>query len=219
MGARIEIMRIAGIPIHLDITFVLLAVLFSMGYWRSGDVQLVSAGFVIVVGLFVSILLHELAHAFVGRAFGADASEIELNGMGGVCHFERSLPGSVAARTAIYLAGPAANLVLWQLFNLLAEHSAISVNPLLGLALTTLASANFLLMCFNLLPSYMLDGGQTLDAWLGPILGPMWSVRVVASLGLAVAAGLVYLAMPGNLFLLVTAFVLGMANWSALQSP
>ena len=74
---------------------------------------MMSAGFIIVVGLLLSILLHELGHAFAGRLFNAHVSHIELTGIGGVAHFERSLPGSAFARTVIYLAGPAVNLGLW----------------------------------------------------------------------------------------------------------
>ena len=72
-----------------------------------------SAGFIIVVGLLLSILLHELGHAFAGRLFDAHVSHIELTGLGGIAHFERSLPRSAFARSVIYLAGPAVNLALW----------------------------------------------------------------------------------------------------------
>jgi Zn-dependent protease len=81
-----------------------------------------------------------------------------------------------------------------------------------------LASANFFLMCFNLLPAYPLDGGHTLDAWLGAILGPTWSVRIVAGLGLLVAAGVALFAMPAGIFLLFVALFLAQANIEALRS-
>ena len=85
-------------------------------------------------------------------------------------------------------------------------------------ALLTLSMINFYLMAFNLLPAYPLDGGHTLDAWLGAILGPAWSTRVVAVCGLAVCAGLVYLAFPTDVWLLILAFVLFQANWLAFDS-
>ena len=49
--------------------------------------------------------------------------------------------------------------------------------------LAVLASANFFLMCFNLLPAYPLDGGLTLDAWLGALLGPTWYQTSTATSG------------------------------------
>src|SRR4029078_313473 len=81
-----------------------------------------------------------------------------------------------------------------------------------------LSSANFFLLCFNLLPAYPLDGGLTLDAWLGALLGATWSVRIVACLGLARAIAVALYALTTGVFLLFVAFFLAQANWEALQS-
>jgi Zn-dependent protease len=89
---------------------------------------------------------------------------------------------------------------------------------MVGLPLAVLAAANYVLMIFNLLPAYPLDGGHTLDAWLGALLGPVWSVRIVAGLGLVVAVGLALYALPTGFFLLLVALFLAQANWQALQS-
>jgi Zn-dependent protease len=213
-----EIGRIAGIPIYLDMLFVLVLLVFSYPYFTTGNTQLMSAGFVIIVGVLLSILLHELGHAFAGRLFNARVSHIALTGIGGIAQFERSLPGSVAARSLIFLAGPAVNLLLWLGLDLLAEQAAAAGTPMLALPLAVLAYINFLLMCFNLLPAYPLDGGRTLDAWLGALLGPVWSVRIVAGLGLLVAAGIIVLAFPNAIFLIIVALFLVHANWQALQS-
>src|SRR3990172_4721825 len=113
MFPRIELGRIAGIEINLDLMFVLVLLLFTYPYFTTGNTQMMSAGFIIIVGLLLSILLHELGHAFAGRLFKARVSHIDLTGLGGVAHFERSLPASVIARSVIYLAGPAVNLALW----------------------------------------------------------------------------------------------------------
>ena len=161
-GTRMELGRIAGIVIYLDMMFVLVLLVFTYPYFTGGSTQMMSAGLVIVIGLLLSILLHELGHAFVGRLFNAHVSHIELTGLGGIAHFERSLPRSALARSAIYLAGPAVNLGLWQGLGWLAGQSMATGNPMLALPLAVLASSNFFLMCFNLLPAYPLDGG--LDA-------------------------------------------------------
>ena len=217
MLTRIEIGRIAGIPIYLDMFFVLVLLIFTYPYFTAGSTQAMSAGFVIVIGLLVSILLHELGHAFAGRLFGASVSHIELTGLGGVAQFERSLPSSVFARTVIYLAGPAVNLVLWLGFDALTGEAVQSGNSMVAMPIAVLPWANFALLVFNLLPAYPLDGGHTLDAWLGALFGSAWATRIVASLGLLVAAGLVYIALPSAFFLMLIALFLGMANWQALQ--
>jgi Zn-dependent protease len=218
MLTRIEIGRIAGIPIHLDMFFVLVLLIFTFPYFTAGSTQAMSAGFIIVVGIMLSILLHELGHAFAGRLFGANVSHIELTGLGGVAQFERSLPSSVFARTVIYLAGPAVNLALWFGFDALTGEAVQSGKSMLAVPFAVLAWVNFALLVFNLMPAYPLDGGHTLDAWLGAIVGSAWATRIVASLGLVVAAGLVYIALPSAFFLMLIALFVGMANWQALQS-
>ena len=122
------------------------------------------------------------------------------------------------ARSVISLAGPAVNLGLWLGLGWLAGEARGTGNPMVSLPLGVLASANFFLMVFNLLHAYPLDGGHTLDAWLGALLGPVWSVRIVAVLGLAVAAGVALFALPTGFFLQIVALFLAQANWQALQS-
>jgi Zn-dependent protease len=124
----------------------------------------------------------------------------------------------VLARSVIYLAGPAVNLGLWLAFDALARQAWLAGVPLLGVPLFELAWVNWVLMVFNLLPAYPLDGGLTLDAWLGRLLGPVWSVRIVAGLGLVVAVGLALYALPTGIFLLFVALFLAQANWEALRS-
>lgn len=218
MFTRLEIGRIAGMTIYLDMMFMLVLIFFTFPYFTAGSTQAMSAGFVIVVGLLLSILLHELAHALAGGLFGARVAYIELTGIGGVAHFERSLPRSVLARSVIYLAGPVANLLLWHGFDALAGTVASSGHRMLALPLAVLASSNFVLMLFNLLPAYPLDGGHTLDAWVGAVLGPVWAVRIVAGLGLLVAVGVGLYALPTGVFLLFVALFLAQVNWRALHT-
>ena len=71
MFPRLELGRIAGIEINLDMMFVLVLLLFTYPYFTGGNTQMMSAGFIIIVGLLLSILLHELGHAFAGRLFKA----------------------------------------------------------------------------------------------------------------------------------------------------
>ncbi len=215
---HIEIGRIAGIPIYLDMFFVLVLLLFCYPYFTSGDSQLMSAGIVIAAGLLLSILLHELGHAFAARAFKIGVSHIELTGIGGLAHFEKSLPQSVLIRTIVYLAGPAVNFALWFGLGSLAGTAIGADKTALFIALAALSSANFWLACFNLLPAYPLDGGRTLDSWLGALFGGVWSVRIVATLGMLVVAYLGLTSLPDNFWRMMLAFFLFQANWIALQT-
>jgi stage IV sporulation protein FB len=109
------------------------------------------------------------------------------------------------------------SLALWWALGELARAAAGS-GVVLALPLSVLATVNLILAIFNLLPAYPLDGGNTLDAWLGAVLGPIWSVRIVAVLGLAVAVGVALLALPAQFFLLIVALFLAQWNWQKLQS-
>jgi len=216
---RFEMGRIGGIPIYLDMFFVLILVLFSYPYFTAGSSQAISMGFVIVVGILVSILLHELGHAFAGRLFKANVSHIELTGLGGIAHFERSLPPSVLARTVIFLAGPAANLALYWGFDWLAQLAMGNGALMMARPFLVLAGTNLFLMIFNLLPAYPLDGGHTLDAWLGAVLGPYWATRIVGGLGLVIAVLVGLWAFSGQMFfMLFVAFFIGQSSWEAFQS-
>lgn len=218
MVTRFELARIAGVPIYLDMLLVLILIVFSHRYFTAGDTQLMSAGILIIIGILASILLHEVGHMLAARIWKVGTDEIEIGGLGGIARFSSSLPRSVLAQSVIYLAGPAANLALWKGFEALAEQAILLQKPMLMLALASLAGINFWLMLFNLLPSYPLDGGRTLEAWLGGIVGYAWAVRIVAGLGLAVTALVVWMALPTNFWLLFVAFALFQTNWAALDS-
>ncbi len=216
---QIEIFRVGQIPIYLDAFFVLLAILLTWDYWSSGDTQLYAAGFVLAVGLFASILLHELGHAWCGRWFGVEASAIELTGFGGLCHFERSLPAAVWPRAAIGLAGPAANLVLWLVFEVLGRLAASHASITLIMVLLTLAEINRLLLIYNLLPAFPLDGGRVLEALLTRLVGGIWAIRIVAICGLGVAGYLAWIALPSTrLWLMLIAAVLALYNYQTLKA-
>ena len=218
MNSHIELGRIAGIPIYLDLMFLAVLLFFGSRYFTSGDQQIMAMGLLILAGLLLSILLHELGHAFAGRLFGVRTREIELTGLGGVARFANSLPRSVLAKSVIYLAGPAANLLLWLGFEQIVYAVADLGKPMAFFTFSALAINNYWLLLFNLLPAFPLDGGRTLEAWLSTVLSAAWAIRIVAILGLVVALGCVGLAIQGTFWMLLLAFVLYQSNWTALQS-
>jgi Zn-dependent protease len=218
MNTKIELGRIAGIPIILDMFFVLVLILFATPFFTSGNMQAMSIGVVVIAGLLVSILLHELGHAFAGRAFKVGVTQIELTGLGGVAQFDRSLPKSTLIRTIIYLAGPFANLLLWIGLDWVSVSPLAAGSPAFGFAMQLLSGANFALLVFNLLPAFPLDGGRTLEAWITPLAGSIWATRIVGSLGVLAAIGVAVYAFPASIWLMLLAVVLFIDNWQALRS-
>lgn len=219
MGGKFEIGRIAGLPVIIDASFILLIVLWGQSYFTSGNTQLMSAGLVIVIGLALSILIHELAHAVVGHHLGVEPSHVELNGIGGLCYWASPMRREAWPRIAISLAGPFSNLALYYLFKELGSFDALAGNRMLRGVCATLSATNFLLFVFNMLPAYPLDGGKALEALIGPFVGEYNAIRVIACIGLAVTAWLVYRAVQGpDMFMLLIAAMIGITNWQALEA-
>jgi Zn-dependent protease len=220
MGTRIELGRIGGIPIFLDMFFILILIITSSRYFTGGNVQLMSAGFVVIAGIFCSILLHELGHAAAARLFKTNVTHIDLTGLGGIAHFGSSLPKSAFARIVIYLAGPAMNVALVYLCGKLGMLAQGANKGMLSFALFQLATINYYLAVFNLLPAFPLDGGHALDAVLGRLMGAIWAQRIVSALGLVISFLIGVFAvqsLPGGLFMLLVAFFILEANWTAFN--
>jgi Zn-dependent protease len=115
-----------------------------------------------VVCVFVSILLHELGHVFMGRRFGSDG-HIVLYSMGGLAIGSSGVPLRWQ-RIAVFAAGPGIQLLLWAALWLLTSRPAspIRLEPLtpMWLLVIMLLTINLWWALLNLLPVWPLDGGQ-----------------------------------------------------------
>jgi Zn-dependent protease/CBS domain-containing protein len=184
--------RIAGIEVLMDwsllLIFVLILVSLAGGVfpawhpdWSPGLIWLTALGAAIL--FFVSVLLHELAHAVVGRRGGVTIRRITLFMLGGMAHMENEAP-SWRAELIMALAGPFTSFALGILFAALAGAIAgpIELNPQDPTAafsalgpmpslLAWLAQINIILAIFNLVPGFPLDGGRVLRAIMWGITG------------------------------------------------
>lgn len=227
MDAKFDMGRIRGIPLTVDASFLILIALWSLPYLRTGDVRDVTYAALLIAGLTGSIVLHELGHAIAGRHYGVGTSHIELNGLGGLCHYVIALPVAPWPRIVMLLAGPAANLFLWvglgaasDLIGALEEPDWLPVTgwDRLENLLWQLAQMNFWMLCFNLLPAYPLDGGRTLEALMRTRTHVDLARHVVGWLGLVVALGCALSMRTQGTFMLVLAFTLYEANAFVLHS-
>ena len=139
--------------------------------------------------LLLSVLVHELAHAVLARAYNLPVTQIVADLWGGHTQFaaEANRP---TASAVISCGGPAANLVLAGV-GLLVKESPDGVVALLGNALFV---ANLLLAIFNLLPGLPLDGGRVVESLFWGLSGERSTGTVVAGwLGRGVAVGVLLL--------------------------
>lgn len=199
------VFRVRGIPVKLHIT--LLIVLPYLAFVTSYQYATIAKalgvppgefvvpplvwGAILAVGLFVSVLLHELAHAFVAIRRGGHVQSITLMMLGGVTRIDREVPPEKEAWMAF--AGPLMSLAI-ALVSYVAAR-ALPLGPGLVVALVSFAAMNLVLAVFNLLPAFPMDGGRVLRGLLTPRLGLPRATRVAASLGRALAVVFVILGI------------------------
>jgi stage IV sporulation protein FB len=202
--------RIAGTEIKVHLTFlVLLAYLAFSGYQQAGGEGAVAAS-VMLLALFACVLLHEFGHIFMARRFGVRTPDVILLPIGGVARLER-IPSEPRQEFLIAIAGPLVTLAIAVvLYGVLAIGGS---PPRLGWLggneslLDFLFRANVLLLGFNLIPAFPMDGGRVLRAFLASRLGMVRGTRLAANLGQALATvGGLYGLLQGQEMLALVAF-------------
>jgi Zn-dependent protease len=251
-GGSITLFHVRGIRIAVDWSWFL--ILFLVIFWMSnfysdllGSSGSSSTPFVLAVasaaGFFGSILLHELGHAFVARRNGIGISSIQLWIFGGMARMDREADGpGVEARVA--LAGPAVTLAIfaaltiggllaggWHEFREAALiESGSGASGILAMV-AWLASINLLLLAFNLLPAFPMDGGRVARAIAWKATGDRnAATKFAADLGrvfayVFIAAG-IYMGLTdsilgtfGGIWLALVGMVLnGSARGAAIQT-
>jgi Zn-dependent protease/CBS domain-containing protein len=170
MFSSIRVARVFGIDIEINLSWLLILALVAwtlsdrvfpdqyawsrFAYWTVGTAA--------ALLLFVTVLVHELAHALVARRRGLEVPRITLFIFGGVSHMSRQ-PQTAGEEFAIAAAGPATSLVIAAL-TLIAGWATIDVNEKLSGILIYLGTVNVALAVFNILPGFPLDGGRVLRA-------------------------------------------------------
>lgn len=224
--------RLLGIPVRLDISFLI--VLPLLAYLIGSQLPEFNAqlrelarvmdpdlarrlepgqttgapgwllGLVAALGLFASVVLHELGHAIVARLYGVQTLEIRLWFLGGVAQF-KDIPRRRGAEALVAIAGPITSILLALL--LWAAIPRIELGATATTILAYLAATNAMLAVFNLLPAIPLDGGRVLRSLLALAMPRLRAtkVAVAVSAGLAALMGF-YGIVSGQLFLIILAF-------------
>jgi Zn-dependent protease len=178
--------RIAGIPVRIDPSFLLIVVLLGFG---AGSGALLVAWIVVVT---ISVLLHELGHAVAFRRFGQEPS-ILLQGMGGLTAGSGA-PLSPTRDVIVSLAGPLTGLLLLGLPALLYSHHVTGLSPTAKAVLNDVVFVNLAWSILNLLPILPLDGGRVSAAfWALRTHGQGQRQALLTSAAVAGAAGVLAL--------------------------
>lgn len=230
---------LTGIGIYVHWTFLILLAWVGLTHFTQGnDLADALHGLVFIVALFSIIVLHELGHALAARRYGIPTKDITLLPIGGVARLER-MPEEPKQELAVAIAGPAVNVVLaglcvlgimalagvgqfgvtldtgaGELGFLYEDHesvSALSEIPLLGAAfLAKMLIVNVMLVVFNLLPAFPMDGGRVLRALLAMKLDYVRATQTAASVGQGMALLFGFLGLFFNPFLVFIALFVWM---------
>jgi Zn-dependent protease len=227
MPGSLRLGKVFGIDIYIHFSWLIILVLltwsleigwFSTGYpgWSTVTYWLVS--FIAALLLFVSVLLHELAHSLVARARGISVKSITLFIFGGVSNIERE-PESPGVEFQIAVVGPVTSLLIGGLAYLLLLALGKNTSPLAAI-LAYLGLSNILLGVFNLIPAFPLDGGRVLRSIVWKVNGNLrTATRVVTIVGEVIA----YLFILLGIWLffagaLLSGIWIGFIGWFLLSS-
>jgi len=149
------------------------------------------------VSLFVIVLMHEFGHALACRQVGGQADEIVLWPLGGIAYVNPPpRPGAVLWSIA---AGPLVNVVLVPItvgfYFLASAQGLFDGNPDIEHFVQSVAGINLVLLLFNMLPIYPLDGGQILQSLLWFVIGRSKSLLIVSVIGMVATAGIILYAV------------------------
>jgi Zn-dependent protease len=174
-----------------------------------------------VLVLFVCVVLHEYGHALAARRYGIKTKDITLLPIGGVARLER-MPSKPSQELVVAAAGPAVNIVIATGLFVVMTLAGAAV-PSLGWGwgndsfLEQLLTVNIVLVLFNLIPAFPMDGGRILRALLATRMDYTRATTTAARLGQALAVVFGIAGFFVNPLLTVTAIFIFMGAQAESQ--
>ena len=223
MNSSLELGKIMDIPVRLHWTFLLVILYvawafasfsqtvygktYGFGGIEPAQLRLIYSLLFAVV-LFACVALHELGHSYIAHKNGIGIKSITLYFFGGVASMEE-IPRNPRLELQMAFAGPAVSGVLGLISVYLAGPAAAfgGAGNALAIMLWTLGIMNIILMAFNLLPAFPMDGGRLLRAWFATRMPYVKATRQAAAIGKVFATLMFLLGLSTlNFMLLFVAF-------------
>jgi Zn-dependent protease len=211
MRSSLKVASIFGIEVRIHVTFLLYLAWIWLNYYQVAGLSGAIQGVLLILALFACVLLHEFGHAFAARAFGIRTPDITLWPFGGVARLNR-IPDKPWQELIVAIAGPLVNVVIAAVLFLIhgtagiqqAEHLE---SPRVDL-LAKLAWVNVILVLFNLIPAFPMDGGRVLRALLAMVMPYAQATQIAARLGQGLAILFAVFGFVYNPVLIFIAFVI-----------
>lgn len=217
-GNAWELGKISGIKIRIHWTFLLIPLYAYYSSLNAGaGAAAAMASVLFVLSIFGCVLLHELGHAFAARQFGISTRDIVLLPIGGVASLER-MPRNPFQELWIAIAGPLVNVVIAIALFTGLHFSSVPAHSFASGFLSQLAVVNVVLVVFNLIPAFPMDGGRVFRSILAMFLDYVRATSIAATVGkvCAILIG-VYGLFSGNFMLIFLATFVYFAGHSELM--
>ncbi|WP_224996072.1 site-2 protease family protein [Cesiribacter sp. SM1] len=211
--------RFAGIKVYIHWTFwIILVWVFYMYYNINQDAGEGLKGVLFILALFACVVLHEYGHALTARKYHINTRRITLYPIGGIASLE-AMPEKPGQELMVAAAGPLVNVViaaiLWaylQFSGQMPDFASLqNADPAdlqqidLPFAFNLLV-ANIILVVFNLIPAFPLDGGRMLRASLAFGMDRTRATRIAATIGQLLAVAFVFFGFFFNFWLVIIGF-------------
>ncbi|HPF12911.1 MAG: site-2 protease family protein [Planctomycetes bacterium] len=199
----------AGIGVFVHSTFLLLLAWILGSYVLSGQgVADTVVGIGFILALFGCVLLHEFGHALTAKRYGIRTRDITLLPIGGLARLER-MPEDPRQEMVVAFAGPAVNgVIALLLFAILYLTGTLQpwaeLNANQGSFLQRIMLVNIVLLVFNLIPAFPMDGGRVLRAFLALRMPYAAATQRAAAVGQALA---LFFGLVGLLYNPVLMFI------------
>jgi len=216
MKGVLKLGQVSGIKIevHWTFTLILLWVVF-LDLQSGGNATSSLLNVVLILVLFFCVVLHELGHALTAKKFNIETQKITLLPIGGVAMLDK-MPENPKQELLVALAGPAVNVVIAMMLLLVIPlKSYVGLQPeeieqLLSLLsfqnfLFYIFIANIMLVVFNLIPAFPMDGGRVLRALLSFKWSRVKATNIAANVGQVFAVVFFMLGLLFNPFLVLIA--------------
>ena len=175
--------RLAGIKIYAHLSFLIFMIIIGLSEAISSGIISSLVTLILFGFAFLFVLLHELGHSLTARHYGVEVREITLWPLGGIANIE-NIPQDSNIELRIAIAGPLVNFVL----ALILLPIAVTASMLFKFNfIMYLVFINSILMIFNLIPAFPMDGGRIYRAWKSRQVGYLEATREASQIGTVIA--------------------------------
>lgn len=210
MNGSWKVGQVAGIDLKIHFTFIF--ILFWVGFsalLSGGTFATMTINLLLILALFLCVVLHELGHALTAKQFGITTRDITLLPIGGVARLEK-MPEDPKEEFLVAAAGPAVNVIIGGVLFAVLLLTGFFMQPLnISIMMNNfwlqLLAANIILVLFNLIPAFPMDGGRVFRAFLASNMDYVKATRIAANVGRGLAVLMGIAGLFFNPWLVLTA--------------